>query len=64
MVHAIEKRVGREMVEWKEDGVNVETRVVRDGGKVVKEVSEAGMEAWRVLEKMESKGGGKRKGKG
>ena len=31
LVLAIEGRVGRKMEEWKEDGVNVETRVVRDG---------------------------------
>ena len=31
LVLAIEVRVGRKMEEWKEEGVNVETRVVRDG---------------------------------
>lgn len=32
---AIESRVGEKMEEWKEEGVNVETRVVRDGLKDV-----------------------------
>lgn len=32
---AIEKRVGAKMDEWKEEGVNVETRVARDGLKEV-----------------------------
>ena len=34
---AIEGRIGVKMEEWKEDGVNVETRVVRDGLKDVGE---------------------------
>ena len=34
---AIEGRVGAKMEEWKEEGVNVETRVVRDGLKEVGE---------------------------
>ena len=34
---AIEERVGSQMVEWEEEGVNVETRVVRDALKVVGE---------------------------
>lgn len=37
LVLAIEARVGQEMVEWSEEGVNVETRVVRDALKVVGE---------------------------
>ncbi|PSN67928.1 DEAD-domain-containing protein [Corynespora cassiicola Philippines] len=37
LVHAIEGRVGREMEEYDEEGVNVETRVVRDALKVVTE---------------------------
>ena len=60
LVHAIEERVGREMEEWREEGVNVETRVVRDGGKTIKEVGEAWMGAWREVERDE----GRRKGKG
>ena len=35
---AIEQRVGAKMEEWREGGVNVETRVVRDGLKDVGEV--------------------------
>ena len=53
LVHAIEERVESKMVEWTEEGVNVETRVVRDGGKVVKDVAEAGMKAWRVMDREE-----------
>ena len=34
---AIEDRIGMKMEEWKEEGVNVETRVVRDGLKEVGE---------------------------
>jgi ATP-dependent RNA helicase DDX49/DBP8 len=63
LVHAIEERVNGKMEEWREEGVNVETRVVRDGGRVVKEVSEAGMEAWRILEKKERGRSSKRRGK-
>ncbi|RAK76251.1 ATP-dependent RNA helicase DBP8 [Aspergillus fijiensis CBS 313.89] len=43
LVLAIEERVGRKMVEWEEEGVSVETRVVRDG--VLKVVGEAKREA-------------------
>ncbi|KAK7733939.1 putative RNA helicase [Cytospora paraplurivora] len=37
LVLAIEERVGRQMVKWEEEGVNLETRVVRDALKVVGE---------------------------
>lgn len=37
LVLAIEERVGSKMEEWKEEGVNVETRVAREGLKVVGE---------------------------
>ena len=37
LIHAIESRVGRQMTEFEEVGVNVETRVVRDGLKEVGE---------------------------
>ncbi|KAI9837994.1 MAG: putative RNA helicase [Sarea resinae] len=37
LVLAIEARVGRPMVEWAEDGVSVETRVLRDGLRLVGE---------------------------
>lgn len=39
LVQAVEARVGREMVAWEEEGVNLETRVVRDALKVVGEKS-------------------------
>lgn len=42
LVLAIEARVGEKMVEYKEDGVNIETRVVRDA---LKEVGEKKREA-------------------
>lgn len=57
LVLAIEKRVGREMAAWEEEGVNLETRVIRDALKVV---SEKKREA--LLEVEEDKEvGGKRK---
>ncbi|KAL8297219.1 hypothetical protein RB597_006344 [Gaeumannomyces tritici] len=37
LVHAIERRVGRPLVAWAEEGVNLETRVVRDSLKLVTE---------------------------
>ncbi|KAJ5155847.1 ATP-dependent RNA helicase dbp8 [Penicillium capsulatum] len=43
LVLAIEARVGRQMDEWAEEGVNVESRVVRTG--VLKEVGSAKREA-------------------
>ena len=43
LILGIEARVGRQMVEWAEDGVNIETRVIR--GTVLKEVSAAKREA-------------------
>lgn len=43
LVLAIEDRVGRKMVEWKEEGVSIEGRVVRGG--ILKEVGEAKREA-------------------
>lgn len=48
LVLAIEKRVGRQMVEWKEEGVSVEGRVVRTGA--LKEVGEAKREALGEIE--------------
>ena len=47
---AIEQRVGggQKMVEWTEEGVNVETRVIR--GRLLKDVGEARMEAMRKME--------------
>ena len=37
LIHAIEARVGKEMEEYEEEGVNLDTRVVRDGLKPVGE---------------------------
>ncbi|KAL9619285.1 MAG: hypothetical protein Q9160_006050 [Pyrenula sp. 1 TL-2023] len=48
LLQAIEKRAGREMVAWKEEGVNIETRVLR--GRTLKDVLEAKMEAQRDVE--------------
>ncbi|OJJ51630.1 hypothetical protein ASPZODRAFT_88216 [Penicilliopsis zonata CBS 506.65] len=48
LVLAIEERVGRQMVEWAEDGVSIEGRVVRTG--VLKEVGEAKREAAGEIE--------------
>lgn len=48
LVLAIEEYVGAKMDEWAEEGVNVETRVVR--GRTLKDVAEARMEALRDVE--------------
>ncbi|KAL2014290.1 hypothetical protein VTN00DRAFT_1815 [Thermoascus crustaceus] len=48
LVLAIEKRVGRQMVEWQEEGVSIEGRIVRGG--VLKEVGEAKREAAGEIE--------------
>ena len=48
LVLAIEKHIGSQMSEWKEEGVNVETRVTR--GRLLKDVGEARMEALRDVE--------------
>lgn len=48
LVLAIEQRVGRQMVEWEEEGVSVEGRVVR--GTILKEVGEAKREAMGEIE--------------
>ncbi|RCI11808.1 hypothetical protein L249_7157 [Ophiocordyceps polyrhachis-furcata BCC 54312] len=37
LVTAIERRVGRQMEAWREEGVNLESRVLRDGLKLVSE---------------------------
>ena len=37
LIQAVEKRVGNQMIEYQEEGVNIETRVIRDGLKVVGE---------------------------
>lgn len=57
LVLAIENRVGRQMDAWEEEGVNLETRVIRDA---LKDVSEKKREA--LLEVEENREvGGKRK---
>jgi ATP-dependent RNA helicase DDX49/DBP8 len=48
LVLAIETRVGRQMVEWEEEGVSIESRVVRTG--VLKEVGSAKREAAGEIE--------------
>ncbi|KAJ5105909.1 RNA helicase [Penicillium alfredii] len=48
LVLAIEQRVGRKMEEWAQEGVNVESRVVRTG--VLKEVGSAKREAAGEIE--------------
>ena len=58
-VHAIEDRVGSAMVEWEEEGVNLETRLVRDH---IKTVAEKKREALLNIEEHREVGG-KRKRK-
>lgn len=48
LVLAIEQRVGRQMVQWEEQGVSIEGRVVR--GSVLKEVGEAKRESMSEIE--------------
>jgi ATP-dependent RNA helicase DDX49/DBP8 len=57
LVLAIEQRVGRDMEAWEEEGVNLETRVIRDA---LKEVSEKKREALLEVEE-DREVGGKRK---
>jgi ATP-dependent RNA helicase DDX49/DBP8 len=59
LVKAIEDRVGREMVAWEEEGVNLETRVVREGLKLV---GEKKREAWMEIEEGREVGGKRRRG--
>lgn len=47
LVLAIENRVGRQMVAWEEEGANLETRLLREGMKIV---GEKKMEAWLEIE--------------
>ncbi|KAI1212297.1 DEAD-domain-containing protein [Annulohypoxylon truncatum] len=58
-IHAIETRVGRELEEWEEEGVNLETRFIRDH---MKEVGEKKREALLNIEEHREVGG-KRKRK-
>lgn len=55
----IEKRVGREMEKWEEEGVNLETRVLREGMKIV---GEKKMEAWAEIEEERDVGGKRKRG--
>ncbi|PGH19346.1 ATP-dependent RNA helicase DBP8 [Polytolypa hystricis UAMH7299] len=48
LVLAIEQRVGRQMVEWQEEGVSLEGRIVRSG--ILKEVGESKREAVGEIE--------------
>ncbi|KAK0646314.1 P-loop containing nucleoside triphosphate hydrolase protein [Cercophora newfieldiana] len=60
LVLAIEKRVGRKMEAWEEEGVNLESRVLRDALKVV---SEKKREALLEVEEGKEVGGKRKKGK-
>ncbi|ORY68397.1 P-loop containing nucleoside triphosphate hydrolase protein [Pseudomassariella vexata] len=59
LVHAIEKRVGREMIAWGEEGVNLETRVIRDALKLVGEMKR---EALLEIEEHREVGGKRKRG--
>ncbi|KAH0831004.1 ATP-dependent RNA helicase dbp8 [Fonsecaea pedrosoi] len=48
LVLAIEEYIGSKMIEWAEEGVNIETRVVK--GRILKDVAEARMEALRDID--------------
>lgn len=60
LVQAIEARVGRQMARWEEEGVNLETRVVRDALKVVGEKSR---EALLDIEERREVGSKRKRGK-
>ena len=60
LIFAIEEHVGSKMSEWKEEGVNVETRLLR--GRVLKDVGEARMGALRDLENNKDIHGRRKKG--
>jgi ATP-dependent RNA helicase DDX49/DBP8 len=59
LINAIENRVGREMLAWEEEGVNLETRVVRDA---LKPVSEKKREALLEIEENREVGGKRKRG--
>ncbi|KAL9114325.1 MAG: hypothetical protein Q9227_001747 [Pyrenula ochraceoflavens] len=59
LLHAIEKRVHGEMVAWAEEGVNLETRLLR--GRTMKDVLEARMAAFRDIEQNKDVSGKRRK---
>lgn len=60
LVLAIEQRVGRQMEVWEEEGVNLETRVVRDALKLV---GEKKREALLEVEEHREVGGKRKRGK-
>ncbi|EGO57464.1 hypothetical protein NEUTE1DRAFT_129408 [Neurospora tetrasperma FGSC 2508] len=60
LVLAIEQRVGRQMEAWTEEGVNLETRVIRDALKVV---GEKKREALLEIEEQKEVGGKRKRGK-
>jgi ATP-dependent RNA helicase DDX49/DBP8 len=60
LVHAIEARVGREMDAWAEEGVNLETRVLRDA---LRTVSEKKREALLEIEEGREVGGKRKRTK-
>lgn len=59
LIQAIEARVGREMDEWKEEGVNLETRVIREALKLV---GEKKREALVEIEEGREVGGKRKRG--
>lgn len=59
LVQAIEKRVGRQMEAWEEEGVNLETRVLRDALKIV---GEKKREAALEIEEGKEVGGKRKRG--
>lgn len=59
LILAIEEYTGSKMAEWAEEGVNVETRVVK--GRTLKDVAEAKMEALRDIEGGKDVNGWRRK---
>jgi ATP-dependent RNA helicase DDX49/DBP8 len=59
-VHAIEERVGRQLDEWKEEGVNLETRFIRNH---MKEVGEKKREALLDIEEHREVGGKRKRQK-
>ncbi|KAK3956855.1 P-loop containing nucleoside triphosphate hydrolase protein [Pseudoneurospora amorphoporcata] len=60
LVLAIEQRVGRQMEAWTEEGVNLETRVIREALKVV---GEKKREALLEIEEQKEVGGKRKRGK-
>jgi len=59
LILAVEEYVGGKLAEWEEEGVNLETRVVR--GRTLKDVAEAKMDALRDVEGGKDVNGWRRK---